>query len=56
MTNYYAGWVDQEIPALGGRTPRHAARLKTQRPKVAALLRPAQLALKDFAADAYLLL
>lgn len=39
MQTYYRGWLDEEIPALGGRTPRAAARLKTQRPKVAALLR-----------------
>lgn len=39
LENYYVRWLDEEIPALGGRTPRHAAGLKTQRPKVAALLR-----------------
>ena len=36
---YYRAWLDEQIPALGGRTPRHAATLKTQRSKVAALLR-----------------
>lgn len=36
---YHRAWIDEEIPALGGRTPRHAAKLKTQRAKVAALLR-----------------
>jgi hypothetical protein len=37
--DYYRAWVDQAIPALGGRTPRHAAKLKSQRARVAALLR-----------------
>lgn len=36
---HYRAWFDEPIPALAGRTPRHAARLKTQRAKVAALLR-----------------
>jgi len=36
---YYRGWLDEELPALAGRTPRSAAKLKTQRAKVAALLR-----------------
>ena len=26
---YYRAWLDEQIPALGGRTPRHAASLKT---------------------------
>ena len=41
---YYAGWIDEPIPALDGRTPRHAARLKTQRAKVGALLRQIEMA------------
>ena len=36
---YYRQWLDQPLPALGGRTPRHAARLKTGRPKLVALLK-----------------
>ncbi len=35
---HYGGWLDEPIPALGNRTPRHAARLKTVRPKLVALL------------------
>jgi len=36
---HYRKWIDQPIPALGHRTPRHAARLKTVRPKLIALLK-----------------
>jgi hypothetical protein len=36
---HYRKWVDQPIPALGNRTPRHAARLKSMRPKLVALLK-----------------
>lgn len=36
---HYRSWLDQSIPALGNRTPRHAARLKTVRPKLVALLK-----------------
>ena len=36
---YYRGWLDEAIPALDGRTPRSAAKLKAQRAKVAALVR-----------------
>ena len=36
---YYRQWLDQPLPALGGRTPRHAARLKTGRPKLVTLLK-----------------
>jgi hypothetical protein len=36
---HYRGWLDEPIPALGGRTPRHAAKLKTIRPKLIALLK-----------------
>lgn len=36
---YYRQWLDQPLPALGGRSPRHAARLKTGRPKLVALLK-----------------
>jgi len=35
---HYGRWLDEPIPALGNRTPRHAARLKTIRPKLVALL------------------
>jgi hypothetical protein len=36
---YYRKWLDEPVPALGNRTPRHAARLKTARPKLIALLK-----------------
>jgi len=35
---HYGRWLDEPIPALGNRTPRHAARLKSVRPKLVALL------------------
>jgi hypothetical protein len=35
---HYRTWPDTPLPALGGRTPRHAARLKTIRPKLVDLL------------------
>lgn len=37
--NHYRKWLDEPVPALGNRTPRHAARLKTMRPKLIALLK-----------------
>ncbi|MGH7796785.1 MAG: hypothetical protein ACREQ2_18120 [Candidatus Binatia bacterium] len=36
---HYRKWLDEPVPALGNRTPRHAARLKTMRPKLIALLK-----------------
>ncbi len=36
---HYRAWVDVPVPALGGRTPRHAARLKTLRPRLIDLLK-----------------
>jgi hypothetical protein len=36
---HYRTWVDTPLPALGGRTPRAAARSKTGRPRVIALLK-----------------
>ena len=36
---HYREWVDYPLPALGNRTPRHAARLKTVRPALIALLK-----------------
>ncbi len=39
FTDYYRKWMDLSVPALGGRTPRHAARLKSWRRKVADLLK-----------------
>jgi hypothetical protein len=36
---YMREWLDTPLPALGNRTPRHAARLKTQRGKVVELLK-----------------
>jgi len=36
---HYRKWVDEPLPALGGRTPREAARLDSPRPKLIALLK-----------------
>jgi hypothetical protein len=36
---HYRTWPDVPLPALGGRTPRHAARLKTLRPRLIDLLK-----------------
>lgn len=36
---HYRQWVDEPVPALGNRTPRHAVRLRTVRPKLIALLK-----------------
>lgn len=36
---HYRRWLDTPVPALGNRTPRRAARLKTMRPRVIALLK-----------------
>ena len=36
---HYREWVDHPLPALNGRTPREAARLKSQRAKVVQLLK-----------------
>lgn len=36
---HYHRWLNEPVPAFGNRTPRHAARLKTIRPKVIALLK-----------------
>lgn len=36
---HYRPWPDQPLPALGGRTPRRAARLQSQRSKLIALLK-----------------
>jgi len=37
--DHYRKWLDEPVPALGNRTPCHAARLKTVRPKLVALLK-----------------
>jgi hypothetical protein len=36
---HYRKWLDEPVPALGNRTPRDAARLKTVRPKLITLLK-----------------
>jgi hypothetical protein len=36
---HYRAWVDEPLPALRSQTPREAARSKTGRPKVVALLK-----------------
>jgi len=39
LEDHYRTWPDHPLPALDGRTPRHAARLKTMRSRVVALLK-----------------
>ncbi len=39
LHRHYTTWLDQAVPALGGQTPRDAARDPGQRPKVIQLLR-----------------
>lgn len=39
LDKHYRAWPDIPVPALDGRTPRHAARLKTQRQRVVDLLK-----------------
>jgi hypothetical protein len=39
LDKHYREWLDLPVPALGNRTPRHAAGLKTIRPKLEQLLR-----------------
>ncbi|HWO40226.1 MAG TPA: SEC-C domain-containing protein [Candidatus Eisenbacteria bacterium] len=36
---HYRAWMNEPVPALGNRTPRHAAKLKSVRPKLIALLK-----------------
>jgi hypothetical protein len=36
---YDREWLDMDVPALGGRTPRNAAKIRRHRQKVAALLK-----------------
>ncbi len=36
---HYRKWLDEPVPALGNHTPRHAARLKTVRPELIALVK-----------------
>jgi hypothetical protein len=42
QAEHYRTWPDIPLPALGGRTPRHAARLKTIRPRLIELLKDMQ--------------
>lgn len=37
--HHYADWMDQPLPALGGRTPRQATQTKTGREQVNTLLK-----------------
>jgi hypothetical protein len=39
LDDHYRKWLDEELPALSYRTPRHAVKLKTFRPKVIDLLK-----------------
>jgi SEC-C motif len=36
---HYRKWLDEPVPALGDRTPRYAAKLKTVRPKLVTLFK-----------------
>ncbi len=38
LTDHWKGWIDQELPALGGKTPRQAAKTPDGRESVEALL------------------
>ncbi len=42
LRQHYRGWLDQAIPALGGKSPRRAARSKAGRAAVAAMLDEAE--------------
>ena len=46
LERYYRNWLDEPIPALGNRTPRHAALLKTIRPRLIALVKELELGAK----------
>jgi hypothetical protein len=39
MVQQWQGWLDEKIPALGGRTPREAAASVRLRPRLIALLK-----------------
>jgi hypothetical protein len=39
LDDHYRKWLDEALPALSHRTPRHAVTLKTFRPKVIELLK-----------------
>jgi hypothetical protein len=43
LTQHYTDWMDDKIPALGEKTPRHAVRTADGRAKVEALLRNAEM-------------
>lgn len=38
LTHHWEGWIDQELPALGGKTPRHAVKTPDGKESVEALL------------------
>ena len=42
MAAHWEGWVDENIPALGGKTPRQAVKTADGRESVEALLRSAE--------------
>ena len=42
ISRHWAGWIDQEIPALGGKTPREAIKSSDGREAVEALLLDAE--------------
>ena len=39
LSRHYHAWLDEEIPALEGKTPRQAARTRVQRPRLVELLK-----------------
>lgn len=51
LAEHYRDWPDHPLPALAGRTPRHAARLKTQRAKVVELLKDIEHAIEQDRSD-----
>jgi len=42
FSRHWESWVDQEIPALGGKTPREAVKTADGREAVEALLKDAE--------------
>ncbi len=42
ISRHWAGWIDQEIPALGGKTPRESMKSSDGREAVEALLKDAE--------------
>lgn len=47
FANHWKGWINERIPALGGKTPRQAVKTPDGRESVEALLKDAELNLKN---------